>query len=76
MGTKERWGEGLLYVSSDDPSVSLQGLSTPSTPYPPKSEPWPAWPSPGSDGDGDVWMAAKAWEALGLPMGARVGVLT
>ena len=25
---------------------------------------------------GDVWTVAKAWEALGLPMGARVGVLT
>ena len=73
MGTRERRGEGLLYVSSDDPSVSFQSLSSPSVPYPPGQSlglpgqilaPW------------DVWTVAKAWEALGLPMGARVGVLT
>ena len=39
MGTRERSGEGLLYVSSDDPSVSSQSLSIPSTPYPPSQRP-------------------------------------
>ena len=31
MGTRERSGEGLLYVSADDQSVSSQSLSIPST---------------------------------------------
>ena len=81
MGTRERRGEGLLYVSSDDPSVSFQSLSSPSVPYRPGQSlglpgqilaPWGC--VDGGDGLGSTW-AADGGQGGGLDLAGGGGIL-